>query len=280
MWVSFALTVAAGVVVLAIGFVGGYTFRWYRSRIKVSLATHVQQSWSDRNVHMSISNHGNTAIILDSWTVHMPLDDLLPGLGEKVREAEGDDKPPPQRRFSTLRRVARRTCSRLYRRGRIGIQNELSRNIARSMLSEVHIRHQLLDPGTTHRVEPRESTVRTFPRISGNPQEPKIASDNGKPDHHPVLPCRWSSTPHMGLANHTWRRPHSNHIPPKFPAHRRRGLVTRARRPHRYIFRCPPEQARTYHSGRPRPPSHISKMVPSTVHSGPPSCLPPPAHEV
>ena len=177
MWGSFALSVAAGIVVLVIGFAGGYAFRWYRSRIKVSLATHVQQSWSDRSVHMSISNHGNTAIILDSWTVHMPLDDLLPGLGEKVREAEGDDKPPPQRRFSTLRRVARRTCGRLYRRGRIGIQNELSRNIARSMLPEVHFRHQLLDPGTTQRVEPGESTVRTFPRLSANPQKPKIASD-------------------------------------------------------------------------------------------------------
>ena len=126
---------------------------------------------------MSITNHGNTAIILDSWTVHMPLDDLLPGLGEKVRKAEGDDKPPPIKRFSTLRRVTRRTCGRLYRRGRIGIQNELSREIARPMLSEVHFRHQMLDPGTTQRIEPGESTVRTFPRISANPQEPKIASD-------------------------------------------------------------------------------------------------------
>ena len=177
MWGTFALTVVAGIVVLAIGFAGGYAFRWYRSRIKVSLATHVQQSWSDRSVHMSITNHGNTAIILDSWTVHMPLDDLLPGLGEKVRKAEGDDKPPPLKRFSTLRRVTRRTCGRLYRRGRIGIQNEISREIPRSMLSEVHMRHQMLDPGTTQRIEPGESTVRTFPRISANPQEPKIASD-------------------------------------------------------------------------------------------------------
>ena len=45
------------------------------------------------------------------------------------------------------------------------------------MLSEVHFRHQMLDPGTTQRIEPGESTVRTFPRISANPQEPKIASD-------------------------------------------------------------------------------------------------------
>ena len=94
MWGSFALTVAAGVVVLAIGFAGGYAFRWYRSRIKVSLATHVQQSWLDRSVHMSITNHGNTAIILDSWTVHMPLDDLLPGLGACPRIRSGRRNPP------------------------------------------------------------------------------------------------------------------------------------------------------------------------------------------
>ena len=177
MWGSFVLSVAAGIVVLAIGFAGGYAFRWYRSRIKVSLSTHIQQSWSDRSVHMSIANHGKTAIILDSWTVHMPLDDLLPRLGEKVRKAGRDDKPPPPKRFSLRRRVTRRTCGRLYRRGSIGIQNELSREIARSMLPEVHIRHQMLDPGTTQRIEPGESTVRTFPQGSANPQEPKISTD-------------------------------------------------------------------------------------------------------
>ena len=173
MWGSFALTVAAGIVVLAIGFAVRYAFRWYRSRVNVSLSTHAP----DRSVHMSITNHGNTAIILDSWTVHMPLDDLLPRLGEEVRKAQGDDKPPPIERFSILRRVTRRTRGRLYRRGRMGIQNELSREIARSMLSEVHFRHQMLDPGTTQRIEPGESTVRAFPQVSANPQEPKIVSD-------------------------------------------------------------------------------------------------------
>ncbi len=178
MWGSFGLNVAAGIVVLAMGFAGGYAFRWYRSRIKVSLATHVQQSWSDRSVHMSITNHGNSAIIVDSWTVHMPMDDVLPGVGEKLRElAERDEKTSTRKRLRTVPRVARRIWSRLYRRGRIGIQNELSREIARSMLLEVHFRHQLLDPGTTQRIEPGENTVRTFPRISANPQKPKIASD-------------------------------------------------------------------------------------------------------
>ena len=177
MWGSFGLNVAAGIVVLGIGFAGGYAYRWYRSRNKVSLATHIEQSLSDRSIRMSITNHGNTAIIVDSWTVHVPMDDLLPGLGEKLREADGDDKPPPLRHFSTLRRVARRICGRLYRRGRIGIQKELSQEIARSMLHEVHFRHQLLDPGTTQRIEPGESAVRSFPRIGTGPQMPKIASD-------------------------------------------------------------------------------------------------------
>ena len=177
MWDSFALNVAAGITVLAIGFAGGYAFRWHRSRINVSLATHVQQSLSDRSVHMSVTNHGNTAIILDSWTVHTPMDDLLPGIGEKVRKAEGDDKVPPIKRFNTLRRATKRACGRLYRRHRIELQNELSRKFARSELSGVHGRHQMLDPGTTQRIEPGESTARTFPRISANPQGPKIDPD-------------------------------------------------------------------------------------------------------
>ena len=45
----------------------GYALRWHRSRLKVSLATHIEQSWSDRRIHMSITNHGNTPIIVDSW---------------------------------------------------------------------------------------------------------------------------------------------------------------------------------------------------------------------
>ena len=178
MWGSFGLNVAAGIVVLAIGFAGGYAFRWYRSHFHVSLATHVQQSWSDRSIHMSVANHGNTAVILDSWTVHMPMKDILPGVGEKLRElAEKDEKPSTCRRFRTVPRVVRRIRSRLSRRRCIGTQNELSRQIARSILLEVHFRHQLLDPGTTLRIEPGESTVHTFPRISANPQYPEILSD-------------------------------------------------------------------------------------------------------
>ena len=177
MWDSFALNVAAGITVLATGFAGGYAFRWHRSRIKVSLETHVQHSGSDRRVEMSVTNHGNTAIILDSWTVHMPMDDLLPRLAEKVRKAEGEDKFPPIKRFNTLRHVTRRACGRLRRKDHIGMQNEIGRALARSELSKVHLRHQMLDPGTTQRIEPRESTAHTFPQTSANPQGPKIGSD-------------------------------------------------------------------------------------------------------
>ena len=186
MWGSFALSVASGIIVLAIGFAAGYAFRWSRSRINVSLATHLQQSWSDRSVHLSITNHGNTGIILDSWTVHMPLDDLLPELGEIVRETEEDDKSPPIKRSNTLRRVTRRICGRLYRRDPIGrIQNELAPRLARSMLSDVHFRHQMLDPGATQRIEPGESTVRTFPRTSA---DPPIAQDCFHTERLTIIP--------------------------------------------------------------------------------------------
>ena len=163
---------------MAIGFAGGYAYRWYRSRIEVSLETHVQQSWSDRSVHMSITNHGNGAIIVDSWTVHVPMDDVLPGVGEKLRElTDNDKKSSTRRRLNTVPSDVKRIWSRICRRDRLGRWNELSRELARSMLHEVHFKHQLLDPGTTQRIEPGESTVRTFPRTSANPQEPKIASE-------------------------------------------------------------------------------------------------------
>ncbi len=178
MWASFALTVTAGIVVLAIGFAGGYTYRWYRSRIKASLETHTEEWMSKRSIHVSITNHGNSAITVDSWTVHMPMDDVLPGVGAKLRElAESDEQTSTRKRLRTVSTVARRIWSRLYRRGRIGIADALSREFARSMLHEMHLRHQLLDPGSTQRIEPGDSAVRTFPRISANPQEPKIAFD-------------------------------------------------------------------------------------------------------
>ena len=178
MWGSFALTVAAGIVVLAIGFAGGYAYRWYRSRIKVSLATHTEKWHSDGVIHMSITNHGNNPIVVDSWTVHMPVDNVLPGVGEELRElARGEEKLLAPKRFSTIPRVARRICGRLYRRDRVGIENELTRALAHSTLHEAHFRGQLLDPGITQRIEPGDSAVRTIPRNSANPQESKTASD-------------------------------------------------------------------------------------------------------
>ena len=56
----------------------GYGVHWHRNRLKVTVETHIDQSWSDRVIHISIMNHGKAPITVDSWTVHMPLEQLLP----------------------------------------------------------------------------------------------------------------------------------------------------------------------------------------------------------
>ena len=140
----------------------GYAIGWHRSRLKVSLATHIEQSWSDRSIHMSITNEGNSPIIVDSWTVHMPLEELLPGVAKRVVKPE----PTRPKRISSIRRFAVRIRRLLYKENHIADKNELSRLLARSALNEPHGRHELLDPGTRQRIEAGESAVRSFPRTS------------------------------------------------------------------------------------------------------------------
>ena len=63
--------------------------------------------------------------------------------------------------------------------------NELSGTFARSMLNDPHFRHQLLDSGTTQRIEPGERAVRSFPRTSTVPQAQTIVS---KSQHLTIIP--------------------------------------------------------------------------------------------
>ena len=169
----FAQTIAEQIVVLVLGLVIGYAIRSQRRRVKVSLSTHIEQSWSDRRIHMSIRNHGNTSIVVDSWTVHIPPEELLPGLLKR------DEKPEPARgkRLIGFRRVARRIRYRLRKGNRMAMQNEISEAFAQTILGEFHWRHELLDPGSTVRIEPGESAVRSFPRIGAVSSKQPIASN-------------------------------------------------------------------------------------------------------
>ena len=151
----------------------GYVVHLYRSRLEASPATHIEQSWADHSISIGITNQGKTPIIVDSWTVHIPIGDVLPGLTESFRrpETEGEN------RVGGVRRLGRR-IARLPRRGhRIAKMNELSRLLAQSMLQELQGRHELLDPGTRQRIEAGESAVRSFPRASAAPQTPTIGSN-------------------------------------------------------------------------------------------------------
>ena len=151
----------------------GHAIRWYRSRLKVSLATHIEQSWSERSIQMSITNHGNTPIIVDSWTVHIPLEDLLPELADIDFETE---RPSP-RRFGRMRRVAERVGRLVYRGNHVAHMNRLTRAWAHLILREPHLRHEMLGPGARQRIEAGESVVRPFPQPSAIPQTPIVSSD-------------------------------------------------------------------------------------------------------
>ena len=151
----------------------GSAVRWHRSRLRVSLATHIEQSWSDRSISMSITNHGKTPIIVDAWTVHIPMDDVLPQMAERL----GNPEPVFVNHVSGVRRFGMRIVRLLYRGTHIAKMNDLSRLLAQSLLHEIHLRHELLDPGTRQRIEAGESTVRSFPRASAVRQTPSIVSN-------------------------------------------------------------------------------------------------------
>ncbi len=174
-------TIAGYLAVLALGLIIGYASRRYRGRVKVSLATHIEQSWTDRSIHMSITNHGNDPIIVDSWTVHMPMEELLPRLAKETHNPE----PPEAKRLSSIRRFTRLIGRLLRKRNRVAMANDLSRSLAFSLLNEPHLQHQLMDPGTTQRIEPRESAARIFPRTSTVPQTQPIVSDT---QHLTIIP--------------------------------------------------------------------------------------------
>ena len=149
----------------------GYAVRWYRSRLKVSLATHIEQSWSDRSI--SITNHGKTPIIVDSWTVHLPVDDVLPQLAERLGRPEAERV----NQISRVRRFSSRIARLPYKGTRMAKMNDLSGLLAQSMLHELHCRHELLDPGARQRIEAGESAVRSFPRVGAVRQTPIIVSN-------------------------------------------------------------------------------------------------------
>ena len=134
-------------------------------RIRVTLETHIEQSMSDRKVSMSITNHGRTDIIIDEWTVHMPISDVFP----ELRQTDDTPKTPQPSTFSIKRYVARRSkrfLNWINRKSDIDTMNERNQVLANSLLGEYHGRHQLLGPGHRRRIPAGESLVRRFPKPS------------------------------------------------------------------------------------------------------------------
>ena len=144
----------------------GYALQWYRSRPKVVLTTH-GSSWSGRGIQMSITNHGKTPVIVRSWSVHIKME-LPPELDEIVRQytqqqSRRTDRPA---RFSDY---INRLLDKWDRRAKA---HALRAALAQAMLKGLHWRYELLEPGTTQRIEPGESTACVFPRTGTSLSDP------------------------------------------------------------------------------------------------------------
>ena len=166
-------TVVQSVIALCIGMAIGYGAHWHRNRLKVTVETHIDQSWSDRVIHISIMNHGKAPITVDSWTVHMPLEQLLPEVAAIINK----HNQPRFKHLSRIHRISKRIRHHMLKRDRLTMENDLNRAFARSMLYEPHMRHQLMAPGSTERIGPGESAVCVFPRTSTVPSERPIVSN-------------------------------------------------------------------------------------------------------
>ncbi len=136
----------------------GYAMRWYRSRPKVLLTTH-GTSRSGRGVDMSITNHGKTSIIVRYWTVHIQME-LSPELVEIFRKHEQQQSKATNTNHSLAGYISR-LLDKWDRRAKA---NALRTALAHVMLDGPHWQYELLDPGNTQRIEPKESTARVFPR--------------------------------------------------------------------------------------------------------------------
>ena len=146
----------------------GYGTHRYRNRVKVSLATYIDQSWTARRIRMSITNHGRSPVVVHSWLVYIPVEDLLPKLAEKL------DKPEPLRHGGcVVRQFVNRPIGRLLRKwNRVERANALRTALADSMLGEIKAQYPLLDPGVRETIGPGESIVRGFPRPADGSADP------------------------------------------------------------------------------------------------------------
>ena len=157
----------------------GYVLRWYHGRLKVSLDTHIEQSMSDRRITLSIRNHGDTAIVVDSWTVHIPVDDVLPEVAELIDKYD-ESNPKRVKHAGKFRNLAARLRHLFGKGTSVTAANQLSADLARSMFKGPHLRHQMLAAGATLRIEPKESAVMRFPQKGRINETWTIPSNGGR----------------------------------------------------------------------------------------------------
>ena len=157
--------------VLSIG--TSYSVGKWRSRVRVSLRMHLEPSrGSDdghRKVLVSLRNHGRVSVVVDSCTVHLPLDQIVPeGLASELRSLA-----PKRRRslresnwgFKQVRRLITGLRRVLFRRSRFTVRDFTREWLRYHRLDEPHGQLQLLPAGETRRVDQNESLVLQLPPI-------------------------------------------------------------------------------------------------------------------
>ena len=142
----------------------------------VTVDSHIQQSLTERRITISIWNRSDQPVVVDSWTVHIPARYLLPGIKNVI-----DTDHAKARRYRRLllgpRLIANRWVRRFSERARIAGGNRMAEGLAQATLGKLDFKHQLLDPGVTVVIGPKEREVRSFPKPGGLQGLPSLGDD-------------------------------------------------------------------------------------------------------
>ncbi len=150
--------------------------RSIRERSVVTVDTHIQQPLTERRITMSIWNRSDKPVVVDSWTVHIPIHYLFPDI--ESLDITDDIKTRRYRRFLLgPRLITNRWVCRFSERARIARGNHLAEVWAQAALGRLDAKHQLLDVGATVMVGPKERVVQSFPKPDGIQGLPVVGND-------------------------------------------------------------------------------------------------------
>ena len=142
----------------------------------VTVDTHIQQSLTERRITISIWNRSDKPVVVDSWTVHIPARYFFPNI-ESLNTTDNAKTGRYRRLLSGPQRIANRGVCRFSERARVARSNYLAERLAQVTLGMLDFEHQLLDPGVTVVIGPKEREVLSFPKPGGLQGLPSLGDD-------------------------------------------------------------------------------------------------------